>query len=189
MSHGCQVSLSNTVTYLLQSMVAAASCCVACLENGCTGESRPRFKRFSATQEKGEDYSWVWGLIQVLYSWWGNGSIVERRGGYSEIGPFPTKRSNYVQKISTPSFWLFWFVQKWGSKIDNPSIRFVSFTKVEQHPDAWKFLNHKETIFSDIHCTCNSLLLRAPFLRDLGVGTPVCTVEGEKLWHYFHLWW
>ena len=30
----------------------------------------------------------------------------------SEIGPFPTKRSNYVQKISTLTFWLFRFVQK-----------------------------------------------------------------------------
>ena len=31
----------------------------------------------------------------------------------------------------------------------------VSLTKemVEQHPDARKFLSHKETIFSDIHCT------------------------------------
>ena len=55
---------------------------------------------------------------------------------------------------------------------------------VEQHPNARKFLNHKETIFSDIHRTCHSLS-RAPLLKDLGVGTPVFTAEGEKLWCYF----
>ena len=41
-------SLSNTVTYLLQSMVAS----LARLENGWKGEKRPRFKRFSAAPKK-----------------------------------------------------------------------------------------------------------------------------------------
>ena len=59
---------------------------------------------------------------------------------------------------------------------------------VEQHPNARKFFDHKETTFSDIHRTCDSLS-RAPLLKDPGVGTPVFTAKGETLWCYFHLRW
>ena len=65
-SHGCQASLSNTVKHFT-AIDAAASCCLAHLENGKEGECRPWLKSFSAAQEKGEDHSWAWGSIQVPY--------------------------------------------------------------------------------------------------------------------------
>ena len=82
-----------------------------------------------------------------------------RSGGHSEIGPFPTKRSNYVQKISTLSFWLFRICHRSEEArlaTHRSSLSALQRKMVEQHPDARKFLNHKETIFSDIHCTLKS---------------------------------
>ena len=110
-----------------------------------------------------------------------------RSGGHSEIGPFPTKRSNYV---STLIFWFFRFVTSEEARVPTHPSGLSAWQRkmVQQHPKARNFLSRNETVFSDIHRPCDSLLSRAPLsLEDPEVGTPVFTAEGEKLWCYFHL--
>ena len=55
---------------------------------------------------------------------------------------------------------------------------------VEKHPNVRNFLDQKDTIFIDIHRTCNSVYQE---LHSQGVGTDVrrtlgFTAEEEKLW-------
>ena len=112
-----------------------------------------------------------------------------RSGGNSEIGPFPTKRSNVQTMSMTLSFLLSRFVTEVRKQDGQPIYQVLSALQrkmVEQHPNARKFLNHKETIFSDIHRTCNSVYRE---LHSQGVAKPVFTAEEEKLYRYSFLRW